>query len=94
MLKIQLFVLLQDTVCYIQHGQHLAPNYHHCKNVVLKQYGRSPRTSASKLLVCIGDQYFRNGWGDEFTEYLKKYDKLKSGLIATYNTELDKLAKD
>jgi hypothetical protein len=92
MLKLQLFALLQDTVCFIQHGQHLAPNYHHCKKVVLDQYGLGARTSAKKLLVCIGDQYFRNGWYGEFDAYLKKYDK--SGLVAGYNEELNKMAKD
>jgi hypothetical protein len=42
--------------------------------------------------VCIGDQYFRNGWYGEFDAYLKKYDK--SGLVAGYNEELNKMAKD
>lgn len=79
---------------FIQHGRHLAPNYHHCKKVVLDQYGLGARTSAKKLLVCIGDQYFRNGWGDEFTDYLVKFDARKSGLIAGYNEELNKMAKD
>lgn len=94
MLKLQLFALLQDTVCFIQHGKHLAPNYHHCKKVVLDQYGLPMRTNAKRLLVCIGDQYHRNGWYGEFDAYLKKYDKLKSGLVAGYNEELNKMAKD
>jgi len=94
MSKLQLFVLLQDTIAFIQHGHHLAPNYAFCKNFVLKQYGLGKRTNAKKLLVCIGDQYHRNGWMDTFEEYMLKCDRLKFGIINTYNVELDKMAED
>ena len=56
--KIQLFVLLQDTVSHIRTGKHFARNYHHCKQEVLNAFGYDKRTPSIKLLVCIGHVYW------------------------------------
>ena len=88
--KIQLFVLMQDTVTHIKTGKHIAGNYHHCKQQVLNAFGYDKRTPSLKLLVCIGHVYCEL-LNDQktFADYLRKND-----LIDEYNTELDRIATD
>lgn len=88
--KIQLFVLLQDTVCHIRTGKHLVPNYHHVKQEILKAFGYDKRTPSIKLLVCIGHVYIQVvGDVKTFQDYISKF-----GLVDAYNEELDRIAED
>ena len=88
--NIQLFVLLQDTVCHIRTGCHLAPNYHHVKQEVLKAFGYSKRTPSMKLLVCIGHVYIEILQDVEtFHNYIIKFN-----LVDEYNAELDRTVED
>ncbi len=98
MRKIQLFVLLQDTIFYLQTGSHLAPNYHHAKSYVMRcfaDYKDKPlnRCTAKKLLVLIGCVYDDNGWFADFEDYLRKCDERDSmtGILDTYNDQLEKM---
>jgi hypothetical protein len=88
--KIQLFVLLQDTVCHLKTGNHLARNYHHVKQQILSAFNYPKNTPSLKLLVCIGHVYCEVVNDREtFQEYISK-----NGLIEKYNTELDRIATD
>jgi len=98
MRKLQLFVLLQDTIFYIQTGAHLAPNYHHCKSYVMNRFAEFKdkplnRCTAKQLLVLIGCVYDENGWFSEFEEYMLKCDDRDSmtGILDIYNEQLEKM---
>jgi len=88
--KIQLFVLLQDTVCHLKTGNHLAGNYHYVKQQVLNAFGYDKRTPSLKLLVCIGHVYCEVVKDRKtFQDYITK-----NGLVDDYNKELDRIAVD
>ena len=85
--KIQLFVLLQDTVCHLKTGHHLAGNYHHVKQQVLGAFGYDKRTPSLKLLVCIGHVYCEVvNDRKTFQDYITK-----NGLIEDYNNEIERI---
>jgi len=87
--KIQLFVLLQDTVCHIQTGRHLARNYHHVKQEVLGAFGYPKNTPSLKLLVAIGHVYCEVvNDRDTFEDYIQKNE-----LVEKYNKELDRILR-
>lgn len=84
--KIQLFVLLQDTVSHIKMGMHLAPNYGYVKGEVLKMFGKK-RATSKQLLTYIGHVYIEVlDEREKFEEYV-----LKHGVADIYNEQLIKL---
>jgi len=88
--NIQLFVLMQDTVCHLRTGKHLTSNYKHCKNEVVKAFGKK-KASSITLLVYIGHIYMTCLEDTKtFSDYLKKYPNLTD----QYNIELDRIAED
>lgn len=83
--KIQLFLLLQDTVTHIKFKRHLASNYGHVKNQVISLFGRKKATSL-ETLVYIGEIYTRSGIEEEFNNYLIKFN-----MVDTFNDQLNKM---
>jgi hypothetical protein len=87
--KLQLFVLLQDTVAHIKHGSHLAPNYGYVKGQVLNMFGKK-RATSKQLLVYIGHVYI------EVLEDRQQFEDyvIKWGVADIYDEELIKMTPD
>jgi hypothetical protein len=84
--KLQLFVLLQDTVAHIKNGHHLAPNYGYVKGEVLKMFGKK-RATSKELIAYIGHVYIEVlNDRKKFEDYITKWD-----LVEVYNEQLLKL---
>ncbi len=94
MTKIQLFILLQDTIMHITNGLHLSGNYHHVKSAVIDMfegYRGQKRLPSKKLLVLIGEVYSHYGWQEEFNDYMFKCEERHQGLCEMYDDMADKM---
>lgn len=92
--KLQLFVILQDTVSHITMGIHLAPNYHHVKQEVISMFPAfkgKKRLPSKKLLVLIGEVYIHYGWKQEFNDYMYKQEERHAGLCEMYDNTSEKM---
>jgi hypothetical protein len=72
--KLQLKVLLLDTVFHIRHKHHLAPNYHYMKGVVCDVVGLSRRCTSKKLLEGIRSIYDQVGLIDEYNKVTTQFN--------------------
>lgn len=71
--RLQMKVLLLDTIMHIKHKQHLAPNYTNVKYQVCDYLGMSRRCSSKALLAALDVIYQQAGLYNEYHETRAKF---------------------
>ena len=72
--ELTLKALLLDTIMYLNHGHHMAPNYKAAKKAFCRAIGQPENIPAKQLLHGIGLVYRDNGKEAEFWRVIDKFN--------------------
>lgn len=72
--QLTLKALLLDTITYLKHGEHLAPNWREAKHQLCDMAGQKRTINSNALLTLIGLVYKDNDKEVDFWSTIDKFD--------------------